>query len=304
MIVFLISGLALAGAAVVLASRAFVARRARAAATLRDIDAYGFPAGDAAGDETRRSVLQEVVGRIGTLVGRRMSEEGEAELRNQLVAAGLYRTHPRDFRGYRLLSAVGTPIFAWWATSSAGFPAFMSVAAVALSVFAGWALPMALVRNRAKRRLARIDRELPELIDLLVVTVEAGLGFNASLQTASERLRGPVGDELRLALQQQRMGLSPEEALRNMLDRCDTPAMRSFVRSTLQGEALGVSIGEVLRNLATEMRKRRRQDSEERAQKAPVKLLFPLIFLIFPAMFVVILGPAGFALVETLGGGS
>ena len=90
------------------------------------------------------------------------------------------------------------------------------------------------------------------------------------------------------------MGLSTIEGLRNMLVRCDTPSMRSFIRAVLQGEALGVSIGEIMRNLALEMRKRRRQGAEERAQKAPVKMLFPLIFLIFPAMFVVLLGPVIF----------
>jgi len=90
------------------------------------------------------------------------------------------------------------------------------------------------------------------------------------------------------------MGLTTEEALHNMLVRVDTPAMRSFVRAVTQGEALGVSIGDILRSLANEMRKRRRAAAEERAQKAPVKILFPLVFLIFPAMFVILLGPAVF----------
>jgi tight adherence protein C len=88
------------------------------------------------------------------------------------------------------------------------------------------------------------------------------------------------------------MGLALEEAIKNMLARADTPAMRSFVRSILQAETLGVSIGQILRSLAVEMRKRRRASAEERAQKAPVKILFPLIFLIFPALFLVILFPA------------
>jgi tight adherence protein C len=112
-----------------------------------------------------------------------------------------------------------------------------------------------------------------------------------------------VGDELRLTLQEQRMGLAMNEALRNMLARAETPAMRSFVRSIVQGETLGVSIGEIMRNLANEMRKRRRAAAEERAQKAPIKILFPLIFLIFPAMFVILLGPAVFQFIEAFGGG-
>lgn len=97
------------------------------------------------------------------------------------------------------------------------------------------------------------------------------------------------------------MGLSTNEALKNLLGRAETPAMRSFVRSILQGENLGVSIGEIMRNLAGEMRKRRRAAAEERAQKAPIKILFPLIFLIFPAMFVILLGPAVFQFIEAFG---
>jgi tight adherence protein C len=101
-----------------------------------------------------------------------------------------------------------------------------------------------------------------------------------------------------LTIQEQNMGLTTAEALRNMLGRADTPAVRSFVRAVTQGETLGVSIGDILRSLATEMRKRRRAVAEERAQKAPVKILFPLVFLIFPAMFVILLGPAVFDFLE------
>src|SRR5205085_3052298 len=110
--------------------------------------------------------------------------------------------------------------------------------------------PLRVVKDRARRRLAEIDYELPELIDLLVVTVEAGLGFVGSLQMAAGRVSGPLGQELRLTLQEQNMGLSINEALANTMARCDTPSMRSFVRSIVQGETLGVSIGQIMRDLA------------------------------------------------------
>ena len=97
------------------------------------------------------------------------------------------------------------------------------------------------------------------------------------------------------------MGLTMNDALEGMLRRCETPSLRTFVRSVIQGESLGVSTGQIMRNLALEMRKRRRAMAEERAQKAPVKMLFPLIFLIFPAMFVIILGPALFAFFDAIG---
>ena len=131
--------------------------------------------------------------------------------------------------------------------------------------------------------------------------VEAGLGFSGSMRIAGGGCDGPLGDELRLTLQEQSMGLSTKEALTNMLERCETPSMRSFVRSILQGETLGVSIGAILRNLAIEMRKRRRQLAEERAQKAPIKMLFPLVFLIFPPIFIVLLYPAISSLTQSLG---
>jgi tight adherence protein C len=98
------------------------------------------------------------------------------------------------------------------------------------------------------------------------------------------------------------MGLSINEALHNTMLRADTPAMRSFVRSVTQGERLGVSIGQIMRDLATEMRRRRKQSAEERAQRAPIKILFPLVFLIFPAMFIVLLGPALMQFVHAIGG--
>ena len=161
---------------------------------------------------------------------------------------------------------------------------------------------MLVLKRRARQRTEAIDYELPELIDLLVVTLEAGISFIASLQMAAERLAGPLGVELRITLQEQRMGLTTNEALKGMLDRADTPGMRTFVRSVVQGETLGTSTGQIMRNLAGEMRKRRRSMAEERAQKAPIKILFPLVFLIFPAMFIVLLGPVVYSFGKIFGG--
>jgi tight adherence protein C len=153
---------------------------------------------------------------------------------------------------------------------------------------------------RTRQRQEQVDWELPELIDLLVVTVEAGIGFVGSMRIAAQHVRDPLGQELRLTLQEQSMGLATSEALTNMLERTDTPGMRMFVRAIVQGETLGVSIGQIMRNLALEMRKRRKAAAEEKAQKAPIKMLFPLIFLIFPAMFIVLLLPAMITIVDAL----
>ena len=120
------------------------------------------------------------------------------------------------------------------------------------------------------------------------------------MRLASDRIRGPLGQEMRLTLQEQNMGLSNEDALRNLYARAETPGIGIFTRSIIQGQALGVSMGNIMRNLAEEMRKRRKAAAEERAQKAPIKMLFPLVFLIFPTMFVIILLPAILAIAKGL----
>jgi tight adherence protein C len=304
MVLFLFFGVALAGTAAALMARAAVMPRLRASESLGRIGSYGFTSGQAPAKRAARPARSAVDG-IAAILGAAAGRFGgvrEASLRRELVAAGIYGIAPRKFLGYRILSAIAAPAIWLWLASTGGYSPAFTVIATPVAMLIGWTVPMTLVRRRSRRRFEQIDYELPNLIDLLVVTVEAGMGFTASLQLAAERFGGPLGDELRLTLQEQSMGLAPREALRNLLERCETPLMRSFVRTVLQGETLGVSIGQIMRELAVEMRKRRRAAAEERAQKAPIKLLFPLVFLIFPAMFVVILGPAIFSLLNAFGG--
>jgi tight adherence protein C len=291
----------LLGGAVALAGRAAVFGRIRATARAEELAPYGFgPEGGAAGDrpETR---VEGVVRRVGDLTAERLDALEDDDLRRELIAAGMYRTSPRTLLGYRVLAALGLPILALWLVPEGTSPALVILLAAG-SLFGGWMLPLFVVRRRARIRLKRVDREVPEFIDLLVVTVESGQGLAGAIRIAGDRIRGPLGDEVRLAVQEQTMGLSTHEALSNMADRSDTPALRSFVRSVVQGETLGVSIGDILRAVAVEMRKRRRQAAEEQAQKAPIKMLFPLAFFIFPSMFIVLLGPSVFDLLDTLGG--
>jgi tight adherence protein C len=293
MILLLLLGIVLAGVATALLARAVGNPSFRPAPPVVQIQRYGFSRRRGRG-ERPKVALGGLVDRAADSVGERfVGRFGNGdEVRRQLVAAGMYRVTATKFLGYRILAAIGLPlIWIWFATTSSrsGLVGFLGTVACAAL---GWILPLRIVKDRANRRLGEIDYELPELIDLLVVTVEAGLGFVGSLQMAATRLDGPLGQELRLTLQEQNMGLSINEALSNMMARSDTPSMRSFVRSIVQGETLGVSIGQIMRDLATEMRRRRKANAEERAQKAPIKILFPLVFLIFPAMFVVLLGPA------------
>ena len=305
MILVLLLALALTGVTVVLILRAVAMPRIEAVARLGQIQAYGFASDEAGGNDDRaasQSPLDKLATAIGRTVAGRWAGLDEGEIRKLLMTAGLYTTTPMTFLGYRALSAVTLPVAVIWYLLASGAGAFMFVVGLAFGAFAGWVLPMTIVSRRARRRYETVERDLPELIDLLVVTVEAGLGFNGSMQIMGQKMRGPLGDELRLTLQEQRMGLSTTQALANMLARCDTPSMRSFVRSVLQGETLGVSIGQIMRALALEMRKRRRAKAEERAQKAPIKLLFPLVFLIFPVMFIVLLFPAAYSFTTTFGG--
>ena len=304
MIIFLVIALLLAATAATLVARGVAIPRMRASEGLGKIQAYGFAksGGDATDRLSLRSGIDALANSIGAKVAARLGALREAELRTKLRAAGMYTTPPRRFIGYRLLSTVGLPLLWLWVSATAGYSGGIRLIGLLVALPIGWIAPMTFVNRRVRNRFEQVDYELPELIDQLVVTVEAGLGFNGSLQVASQRLTGPLGDEIRLVMQEQAMGLSTNEALRNLLARCETPAMRSFVRSVLQGETLGVSIGQIMRELATDMRKRRRAHAEERAQKAPIKILFPLVFLIFPAMFVVLLGPAIFAFLAAVGG--
>jgi tight adherence protein C len=304
MILILIGSLALVGTAFALFGRAIGMSRSRTASTIAQIDSYGFatagltqaPAGPA------RGLLDGLAGIVGHAVAVRLSGMKEARIRGELMAAGLYSMTPKRFVGYRALSVVCVPLAGVWFVATTSVPGFFAVVVIVFALFAGWATPNVILRRRMERRFEQVEAELPELIDLLVVTVESGRGFSGALQIASSRVEGPLGDELRLSLQEQTMGLSVEESLRNMLARCETPSMRSFVRSVLQGETLGVSIGQILRSLADEMRKRRKAMAEEKAQRAPIKIIFPLIFLIFPAMFIVLLGPAIFSMGDAFGG--
>ena len=297
-------GLALTGLAVVMVARLLVIGRTPPVPLQAQIEAYGFEATPA--NEPSRPLsgrVDALASTLGSALAGRMKNFSEDALRKELQAAGLYTLNVRKFMGYRALSTIVLPLLWLWYASTSGAGPLRFIAGLLFMVGLGWQGPLVFVRRRSRRRLDEIDMQMPELIDLLVTTVEAGVAFSGSLRLAATRFQGALGEELRLALQEQEMGLSANEALANMLNRADTPAMRSFVRSILQGETLGVSIGKIMRDLAVEMRKRRRQMAEERVQKAPTKMLFPLVFLIFPAMFVVILGPAAIQILHTIAGG-
>jgi tight adherence protein C len=300
-IVLLLIGLLLLATAVALLARGVIAARLRTVDTLGHISHYGF-AGTAELQpaEGLRGLIDSAASSIGLLLTDQLKLINEERLRKTLISAGMYGTSPRMLIGYQLLAAIALPTLWIWLALAAGTAAGLAIVGALFAAGLGWFAPGFVVQRRAEARLHRIDRGMPELIDLLVVTVEAGLSLSAALQIAGDRLKGPLGDELRIVLQEQRMGLTPVQALENMVGRCPTPAVESFTRAMVQGQVLGVSVGQILRSLAIEMRKRRRAHAEQQAQKAPIKMLFPLVFMIFPALFVVILGPAVVAIIHAL----
>jgi tight adherence protein C len=296
-------GILLLATAVLLLTRGALMTHLRVSSQLQRIETYGF--NSAAGSHEKEDSYPSLRVRLNELaekIGRSTSGRGvlaPVESR-QLRAAGMYSLTPEAFQGYRVMATIGVPALLVLDAAS-GSSGATGVALVALSVLICWVLPPVFVRTRGQRRMDQVDRALPELIDVLIATVEAGLGFAGSLQLVASRFDGPLGQELRMTLQEQRMGLSTEQAMSNLLERCDTASVRAFARAIMQGESLGVSIGQMLRNLAVETRKRRRQQAREQIMKAPVKMLFPLVFLIFPALFIVLLYPAFVSLTHALG---
>jgi tight adherence protein C len=305
MTLLFVIGILLLAAAAALTARAIALARVRVDSQVRQIEAYGFNAGaEAERPPTAISRLREGLAALAERLGTPLMDGTgwrAPVTAQQLRAAGLYTVTPVVFQGYRLMLTIGLGgLILLFALAGGSFSAFTLLLLIVAGALA-WLAPAMLVGTRAQRRMDRVDRDLPELIDLLIATIEAGLGFAGSLQLVADRFEGPLGQELRLTLREQNMGLSTERALNNLLDRCETPSVRAFVRAVAQGEALGVSVGTMMRNLAAETRKRRRQHAAEQVQKAPVKMLFPLVFLVFPALLIVLLYPALYQVIQELG---
>jgi tight adherence protein C len=156
----------------------------------------------------------------------------------------------------------------------------------------GFFIPDYALTMKGRGRRERIRADLPDALDLLAVSVEAGLGFDGAVAKLSEHMVGPLAEEFGLTLSEMRIGESRQEALKRLSERVDAPELSAFVRAIIQADTLGTTLGRILRVQAADSRLRRQAAAEERAMKAPIKMLFPTVLFIFPAMFLVILGPA------------
>lgn len=300
-----IVGIGLVAVTARLLARAIVVPRLALKAHLREIQDYGFEQPitltTTSGRERLRTAVRHLAERLGhTLMNAVPSIS--ALSRGDLAAAGYYELTPEALHGYRAMAAIGLPLVLLLLLTAGGHASGLGLVLVLMSAAGGWILPSATIRRKGSSRLEDIDRRLPELIDVLIATVEAGMAFSAALGMVAERFTGAIGEELKLTMKQQTLGMSMQQALNEMAERCDTPSIRAFIRTAGRGETLGVSIGPVLRELSSDQRRRHRMAAREKMQKAPVKMIFPLMFLIFPALMIVLLYPAAYSVSQNLGG--
>jgi tight adherence protein C len=239
-----------------------------------------------------------------TGLGRKFTPVGYVEkVKQKLIYAGLPDQSALDrFLGVRVV-AIGLAVLAFlllFVLNILGLTGMMRLAVPGLLVLVLVLGPDLWLNRKVEDRQHEIQITLPDVMDLLVISVEAGLGFEQAIDRVVNSVPGPLSDEFSRMLGETRAGASRSDAMRAMDERCNVPELRSFVMAIIQADQFGVSIGRVLRSQADEMRIKRRQLAQERAQKAPVKMLIPMVFCIFPALFVVVIGPAIMNIRESL----
>ena len=267
---------------------------------LREIDdLYNFV--DVRDQELMLSFKDRVTGPVlGTLakMGWRLSPAGRIQqIRVMLRRAGRPEIDTDRYLAMRVLTTLAAPFagFAAW-TLAASFGGMVRLIITGLAVSGCTILPSRKLRTQVESREERILRQLPDIMDLLVICMEAGLGFTSAVTRTVANIEGEMSDEFGLALGEMRAGSSRADALTGLADRVQIPEVRSFVSAIRQADQFGISVSTVLRAQAEEMRVSRRLAAQEKAQKAPVKMLVPMVFCIFPPMFIVVIGPAGLAI--------
>lgn len=233
---------------------------------------------------------------------RSISPVGMVErLDRKIVLAGLARQWPLErVLGSKLIlgTTMGLVMLMRWSAD----PSNIRLVFMALTVTIGaFVVPDLLIGIRGQKRQEEIGRSLPDILDQITISVEAGLGFDTAIAHVAQNVEGPLSLELAHMLQDVKLGMSRAQAFDNLTERTDVQELRQFVISLQQAEKLGVPIAEVLRVQSTELRTIRRQKAEEAAQKVPVKMIIPLVLFILPALIMIVLAPALFDVMDTFG---
>jgi tight adherence protein C len=237
-------------------------------------------------------------------IGKRVTgQDTTARIRQKLDQAG----NPKGWTVERVLGAkfvgfVVLLVVSILVTMIVGLSLPVTVVVCVGLTMLGFAVPNLLLHQKAYDREQSMRKDLPDALDLLTISVEAGLGFDAALTRVAQQTEGQLADEFARVLQEMQIGMGRAQAIRAMGDRTKLADLRGFATAMVQADAFGIPIGQVLRVQSGEMRIKRRQRAEELAQKVPVKILFPLIFCILPTLFATILGPAGITIMENMGG--
>jgi tight adherence protein C len=237
-------------------------------------------------------------------LGRRLTPEDASErIREKLEMAG----NPRGWTVERVMAGkvVGFAVALVVSLVVAlvlGVGFLVTLAIVVIASLAGYNAPNLYLYQQTYDRADKLQRALPDAIDLLTISVESGLGFDAACAQVARNTEGPLADEFARMLQEMQIGRGRSEALRSLGDRTNLPDLRAFVSAMVQADAFGIPVGQVLRVQSSEIRVKRRQWAEEAAQKVPVKILVPLIFCILPCLFIAVLGPAGIQIMDNFSG--
>lgn len=241
--------------------------------------------------------LRPIVGLMARQARRFTPAGWVTAIEHRLHLAGSQWSVERTLAAKLGLAVAGLVLGFWWAVDrSVG----AGIVAVGLLTVAGYLVPDLILWGRARERQTLISRSLPDTMDQMTICVESGLGFDAALKRVGRRGHGPLADELNRTLNEMTVGVPRAEALDNLVRRTDVPELSHFVLAVRQASEYGLPVAQVLRVQAGQLRIKRRQSAEERALKMPVKIVFPLILCIFPALFVVLLGPAVIRIMRVL----
>ena len=251
-------------------------------------------------ERTLRPLASRVSGSMSRVASSSFQERTEKRL---ALAGNPGNLRVADWLGVKAVGAVvGALIFAllFIVIGVLKLPPILRFAMPVIGLMLGYTVPEFWLGGQVKKRQHLILLMIPDALDLLTISVRAGLGFDAALGKVVEKLNGPLTDEFRRALAEVRVGKARREALRDIIPRTEVPPLTNFIGAIIQAEQLGVSISKVLQVQSEQLRIERRQRAEEQAAKAPIKMLFPLVGCIFPSLFIVILGPAIILIVQNL----